>query len=191
MKKLLLVIDPQYDFIEGTLKVNGAENKMHDLATKYLQHHASDYACTVITTDWHPWEHCSFSSNGGEWPIHCVQNTKGSSIYQELIEELNKNNMDYIVLRKGVDTDHEEYSIFSNHKSSKYLKDIIESKDINQIDICGIAGDVCVLNSLKDGIKEYGSTKFNILIDYCPSIDDGSKLKSYIDDEDIKTINET
>lgn len=99
--------------------------------------------------------------------------------------------MDYIVLRKGVDTDHEEYSIFSNHKSSKYLKDIIESKDINQIDICGIAGDVCVLNTLKDRIKEYGSTKFNILIDYCPSIDDGSKLKSYIDDEDIKTINET
>ena len=61
-------------------------------------------------------------------------------------------------------------------------------KDVNQIDICGIAGDYCVLDTLKDGIKLYGKDKFNVLLPYCASIDGGTALNQYLMTERIKSI---
>ena len=50
------------------------------------------------------------------------------------------------------------------------------------VDVCGIAGDVCVLNTLKDGIAIYGrSPQFNVLEEYCPSIDGGTALREFLE----------
>ena len=53
-------------------------------------------------------------------------------------------------------------------------------KDMDQVDVCGIAGDICVLNTLKDGIALYGKEKFNVLTDFCPSLDGGKALSDYL-----------
>ena len=54
---------------------------------------------------------------------------------------------------------------------------LIKKFNIKQIDICGIAGDVCVLNTLKDGIVLYGKEMFNVLEEFSPSLDGGKALK--------------
>ena len=182
MKRLLLIIDPQMDFINGTLPVPDASERM-DLLAEYIRQSDGIYAQKVITTDWHPFDHCSFKGNGGEWVMHCVQNTVGAAIYPALVEPLYTTKGEVEVLRKGDRKETEEYSIFKNKESSARLDFLIHNLHIEKIDLCGIAGDVCVPNTLKDGIEKYGTSMFHILMEFCPSLDGGKAL-----DEAVKRL---
>ena len=74
--RLLLIIDPQLDFINGTLPVPGAVEAMNALAT-YITTNSSAYCLKIITADSHPYNHFSFLENGGQWPRHCVHDKRG------------------------------------------------------------------------------------------------------------------
>ena len=65
MNKLLLIVDPQIDFITGSLPVPGAADAMDKLA-EYININDGSYIYKVVTTDWHPYFHCSFIANGGQ-----------------------------------------------------------------------------------------------------------------------------
>ena len=149
-KKMLLIIDAQYDFINGSLAVSGAEEKMNALA-EFMNTHGSEYACVAITADWHPFNHCSFKNNGGIWPVHCVQHSHGASIFERVFEEGCKLNAR--IFTKGNLQSKEEYSVMDNDLSSKALLEMISDCHISEIDVCGIAGEFCVLESLK-GLRE-------------------------------------
>ena len=84
---MLIVVDPQIDFISGSLPVPGAAEAMNQLAD-YVKANGDDYALMVVTNDWHPYDHCSFAPNGGPWPVHCVQNSEGAATYWPLLEVL-------------------------------------------------------------------------------------------------------
>ncbi|MCH3994222.1 MAG: isochorismatase family protein [Prevotella sp.] len=179
MKRMLLLIDPQIDFISGSLPVPGAAKALDALAG-YITEQDGTYDCKVITTDWHPYHHCSFKENGGPWPMHCVQNSIGAALYPALFQPLYTTQGTVTVLRKGVDEDKEEYSIFKNPASAAKLKSIIKDRNIGHIDLCGLAGDICVLNTLKDGISIYGPHLFHVLKKYAPSLDGGASLETAI-----------
>lgn len=179
-KKVLFIIDPQVDFISGSLVVPGAVVAMDKLA-EYLEQHGNEYDFVFITADWHPLTHCSFKPNGGQWPVHCVQHTVGAAIHQAIINALDKIKADYDVLTKGDDENREEYSIFNNVINGTFLKDFANLEEIDSIDICGLAGDICVLNSLKDALKAFPNTKFNVLEAFSPSIDGGKTLSEFVE----------
>lgn len=176
---MLLVVDPQIDFITGSLPVPHAQDAMEKLA-EYIRDANGRYCCKVVTTDWHPYKHCSFLPQGGQWPIHCVSNTVGAAIYPALIAPLNETKGFLKVFRKGVFEDCEEYSIFSNQVSASQLKELINALEIIRIDMCGLAGDICVLNTLKDGVKLYGKEMFHVLCEYSPSLDSGKALRDFL-----------
>ena len=92
--------------------------------------------------------------------MHCVQNTAGAAICQTLIKPLFTTKGAVTVLRKGTSKDADEYSIFKNTMSAEKIDKLIRGNCIERIDICGIAGDVCVLNTLRDGIERYGAAMF-------------------------------
>lgn len=186
-RSLLLIIDPQIDFINGSLPVNGAEEAMNNLAD-YVKTHGNDYQYIVASTDWHPYHHCSFSAEGGEWPIHCVQNSIGAAIHSELLKTCNNVDAHFTVLRKGDSISKDEYSILQNGDSASILDEIIRQSDITDIHLCGLAGNICVLNTLKDLIKVYGKDLITVLPQYAPSLDDGSELSSYLEKNSIKTL---
>lgn len=173
--KILFVIDPQYDFISGSLPVGGAEESMNALAG-YIRRNDGEYDLKIVTADWHPHDHCSFQENGGPWPVHCAQFTHGASLYQPLVEALYGTAGKVVVLTKGTLADREEYSIMSNEKSRKVIRRIFKKKIVSQIDVCGIAGDICVRQTLMDCFAEFGREKFRVLTDYCPSLDGGTAL---------------
>ena len=179
MKKLLLIVDPQYDFITGSLPVGGAADAMTALAG-YIRHNDGDYTVKLVTTDWHPYHHCSFVEQGGPWPRHCVQDSQGAAIWQPLLEALNETSGDTFVLRKGTQQNREEYSIFKNRVSAMQIAKTLKAYDIDQIDICGLAGDICVLNTLKDGEAKYGRSCFHVLTDFAPSLDGGKALAEHL-----------
>lgn len=176
--KAILIIDAQKDFINGTLPVENAEDKMNRLSY-HLHNSNGEYLLKIFTTDWHPFFHCSFKENGGEWPSHCVQNSEGASIWTPLLKESYLTKGKTVVLRKGDSESVDEYSIFDNFKSCQKLKELIASYHIEEIDICGIAGDICVLNSLKGGLENLPDVEFNVLKKYVPSIDGGAAIKKF------------
>lgn len=98
--KLLLIIDPQVDFIMGSLPVPGAEKAMNSLA-EYIRYHVSEYSYIIITADRHPMRHCSFKSEGGDWPIHCVADSTGAAIWSPIMDILLDNPNKVKILHKG------------------------------------------------------------------------------------------
>lgn len=179
MKRLLMIIDPQIDFISGTLPVPHAAYAMDGLVN-YVKRENGKYIYKIVTTDWHPTNHCSFKENDGKWPAHCVQDSDGAKIYPPLWEALCHVPGSVEVFRKGTNTDQEEYSIFQNPIAGVRIKQIIQNLGIERIDLCGIAGDICVLDTLKDGIALLGNSMFHLLEEYSPSIDGGKALKEII-----------
>ncbi len=179
-KKLLLIVDPQIDFISGSLPVPGAAEAMKTLA-EYVTEHGCDYAAVAVTSDWHPFEHCSFDIHGGPWPVHCLQHSAGAAIDSNLLHSLCTGAPGFKVVYKGNDPSVEEYSIFMNPESSKIVDGMVTSEGIEEIDICGLAGDVCVLNTYLDAKKRYGCLTVNVLQEYSPSLDGGSKLREALE----------
>lgn len=145
--KTLIIVDYQYDFYhpKGALYIPGAE-LCHD-SIKYLIAN-DDFDDIIFTLDWHPYNHCSFKENGGQWKRHCVQFTQGASIPYDLVEVANfvtkrkpiSNPIKYWV--KGTDSDREEYAPNINGDTARWYSN-------SQIVVCGVAGDVCVLNTIK------------------------------------------
>ena len=179
MNRMLMIVDPQMDFISGTLPVRDADRIMNALAG-YITDSDGRYACKVVTVDWHPYKHCSFIENGGQWPMHCVQHTVGAALYPALLRPLYGTSGEVRIVRKGDKKGTEEYSIFRNAVSARQIERMIQRLDIECIDLCGIAGDVCVLDTLKDGIRAYGPEMFNVLGNFCASIDGGTALHSFL-----------
>ena len=177
--KVLILIDCQNDFIDGNLAVNGSFGKMEELA-KYIRERGGEYAFIIASADFHPMTHCSFGKNSGIWPTHCIQHSHGAAIFQPILDAIDETGIEFHVLTKGLDEDHEEYSVLKNAKSNKELHALIETNGVNTVDFTGIAGDYCVLDSASDFHREFPDVKINMLLPFIASIDDGTKLNEFI-----------
>lgn len=198
MNKALLIIDAQVDFIYGSLAVSGSEDIMAAL-TRYVERFGSEYKDIIFTMDQHPINHCSFKGieytgrEPGQWPPHCIQYSKGASIYDPLLQaaiKLKQNNPDIHItfIEKGRNPIKEEYSAFDKENRENRLKiyNIIDLRGIEQLDVCGIAGDFCVKSSVEDLIDMGFKNKINVIEEFCPSIDDGSTLHKLVEENSLR-----
>ncbi len=185
IKKMLLVVDPQLDFINGSLPVAGAAEAMDALAG-YIRENSQEYSIIAATSDWHPYNHSSFDRNGGPWPPHCVQHSQGAALWPSLLEAMNNTRGGFIMLYKGMHIEKEEYSIMQDTEQEQVMRTLVQGKGIQQIDVCGLAGNVCVLNTARDLAETFGAETVNILEEYSPSLDDGSELRQF--SESLRTI---
>lgn len=189
MKKVLLIVDPQVDFILGSLAVEGAPAAMNRL-TEAIRDRTLDYDCVAITCDWHPEDHCSFEKNGGTWPVHCVKNCPGAGVYIDLWNALWERKPLPDVYYKGTEADREEYSIFENKNSGVDLEILLDSQfefgPGSEIRVVGIAGDYCVYNTICSLIElGFGQA---VVVDtrFIASIDGGDKLNALIKNYNLK-----
>ena len=185
MKKkiTLIVVDLQYDFYSpsGTLCVQGG----HDAANKIKEMilNGNDLIGNVIfTVDWHPSNHCSFKENGGQWPMHCVQYSQGAAIHSSVLNAVIGMEIPYKVYCKGEDSKKEEYGAFS-----KYMEQLDIEAHYDNLVVCGIAGDYCVLETLKN-IKDF-TDNVKVYLPGVASIDGGEKLKEYMKDNKVEEFN--
>ena len=85
-KDALLVIDMQKDFVPADAVSNpdggkfGVAEGAHIVAPiiDLIDGFVAQGATVAATRDYHPIDHCSFSTQGGPFPCHCVQGTEGS-----------------------------------------------------------------------------------------------------------------
>lgn len=181
---MLLIIDPQIDFISGSLPVPQAEAAMNALS-RYVEENVDRYSVIAMTADRHPYDHLSFKDCGGQWPRHCVHDTVGAAIWPRLFDAAYSTGVHCEVLHKGIARDREEYSVFSNTEARRRCRELVDDYGIKQIDVCGLAGDVCVLESLRQGIRYLPGCSFNVLMRFSPSIDVGEALSEFIIKNDV------
>ena len=160
-KNVLLIVDAQYDFIDGTLPVPKAKHAMDLLAKELLLDHGEAYDKVVLTADWHPMDHCSFKEQGGQWPPHCIAHSAGAAIYQPIMEALYLTKTPYDLIPKGSNPQVEEYSAFKAKQIGGNCVRIIEDEwmpiTVNKIhiDVVGLAYDFCVSESARQ-LADYG-----------------------------------
>lgn len=184
---LYLSIDTQNGFCEGgNLAVNGGK-ECGDKQANYLEENKNNYAVVAATADWHPSTHCSFKENGGIWPPHCKQFSADAAIYQPLLDVL-ETCPHFEVLTKGCDEDHEEYSVFKNEASRKRLIALVEAFNIGEIHVGGIALDVCVLNTIKDGKRILPNVKWVLFKDFCASINSPEETLKILDEMNVEIV---
>lgn len=185
-KSLLLLVDVQYDFINGSLAVEGAPAVMDNLANYIATLPKGTFSTIVMTADFHPYNHSSFKDNGGLWPVHCVQHSHGAAIYQPVFEAVKAQFPDAQVLTKGDNVAVDEYSIMANEISAKRLLDMIASNDIQEIYVAGLCGDYCVGNSIKDLVQAGHGDKIRVLTRFIGNIDDGTTLRNIIAENNLQ-----
>ena len=194
MKQILLIVDPQNDFCKGgALAVDGAYEALELLSSYLKNEEVKDcFDKIIVTQDYHPSTHCSFKENGGIWPSHCVRGTEGADIIKPLENVLNSHFADKTVYSyKGEDETREEYSIFDSY-SRQTIIDIIngvKGDDELKICICGVAGDFCVLETLKGVVEVFGKDSVCVFKDFTASIDGGEKLTEYCGQNGIDLFN--
>lgn len=187
--KTLVIVDFQYDFCdrEGSLYVPGAEEALYNIITLL---NSNTVGQVIFTADWHPLQHCSFKENGGDWPIHCLEYTKGAAINNKLIQLCINFKIPFTVITKGSNKDKEEFGIKLVNDIFTYEVYYVTSKASklaeiyykNNVIVCGLAGDYCVLNTLKN-IKEINPKVF---LPGIASIDGGKAINDYINENNIE-----
>jgi nicotinamidase/pyrazinamidase len=140
----LLITDIQIDFLPGgALPVAGGD-EIISVINNYIDHFGGAKARIVASRDWHPPNHISFTTQGGPWPPHCVQNTKGAKFSPTL-----KLPNHTIVISKATDPKSEAYSAFD----STHLDTRLRQLGVKRVFVCGLATDYCVVNTVLDASK--------------------------------------
>jgi nicotinamidase/pyrazinamidase len=157
----LIVVDAQYDFCPG----GALPVKEGHLIIPLINRLRELFSVVVFTQDWHPEDHISFASNHNKkvgeviqvkgtvqvlWPDHCVQNTKGA----RLREELDVKADDFIV-QKGTDPKVDSYSgFFDNQRVHKTPLDCyLQERRCQHLYITGLATDYCVKFTVLDALS--------------------------------------
>ena len=158
--RALLVVDVQEDFCEGgSLAVRGGR----EVARRVVALLPS-YDVIVASTDWHvdPGSHFASEPNFvTNWPAHCLAGTRGAQLQVPLTEDA----VDAIV-RKGEHA--AAYSAFDGTVDRTPLTDWLRDRGIDELDVCGIATDYCVLSSVLDA--RAAGLPVRVLLDVCVGV---------------------
>ena len=189
----LIIVDCQNDFISGSLSVKGAKKALDEIKN-YIQKERKQIEKIIFTVDWHPYDHCSFKKNGGEWPLHCVQYTPGACIEPKLLKFVQSQNIPYEVSQKGDDKYREQYGAFEEIEfvqdtdliSHYYFDSIVTADAGTNFVVCGIAGDYCVKATIQNMINE--GIIPSVLTKGIVSIDGGKIINEFIKENNLNEV---
>jgi nicotinamidase-related amidase len=178
----LVVVDMLYDFIDGSLACQNAENAVKE-TLKYIdtqtkgqggeEHEILDTFPILFIRDHHPADHSSFVEYGGTWPTHCVAGTHGSEVHSELLPYV----CEELTFDKGCDRDAEQYSGYEGiNAAGQSLGEILELLDTTDVYVCGIATEYCVRKTCEDLLK--AGFKVHLLKDCIAYVDHDGHLKA-------------
>ena len=178
----LVVVDMLYDFIDGSLACQNAEEAVKrtldfiDSKTKGQkgeEHEILDTFPILFIRDHHPADHSSFKEQGGIWPSHCVAGTHGGDIHKDLQPYV----CEELTFDKGCDKAVEQYSGYEGvNDAGQSLEEILQLLDTTDVYVCGIATEYCVRNTCEDLLK--GGFRVHLLKDCIGYVDHEGHLNA-------------
>lgn len=173
MSKNILVVDCQYDFIDGSLACAHADEAVANIVNFI---NSNPDAKVFYSADNHSPKHCSYIPNGGTWPIHCQAGTHGAEIHEAFYKNVKNSAQrpnDETIYYKGENDSVEEYSAFeAKNKSGQKLCDVISGDVI----VCGIASEFCVRESVLALMKS--GRKIEVPVDMLAWVDEAGHKKN-------------
>lgn len=136
----LLVVDVQNDFCPGGALPVPAGHEVVEVINWLMPR----FEHVIATQDFHPPGHSSFEEQGGPWPEHCLQDSKGAELHPGL-------DTDRIgeVVRKGTDIATDGYSGFAGTDLAERLR----SRGVRRLFVTGLATDYCVRATALEAIE--------------------------------------
>lgn len=160
MHRALIVVDVQNDFCEGgSLGVKGGADVAAAI-TDLIGDASTGYDHVVATRDHHiePGDH--FSDNPDfdhSWPPHCVAGTEGIGFHPNFAPVVAAGSID-AVFSKGAYS--AAYSGFEGEDEHGIpLADWLRERDVQEIDVVGVATDHCVRATALDAASEGFDTR--------------------------------
>jgi nicotinamidase/pyrazinamidase len=140
----LLVVHVQNDFLPGGALAVIHGDLVVPVLNQYIAIFESKRLSIFASRDWHPANHCSFLTQGGPWPPHCVQGSPGAQFAPDL-----RLPPATAIISSATRQEREAYSGFEDTD----LHDRLQSLGIGRLFIGGLATDYCVLATVKDGLS--------------------------------------
>ena len=129
MKKLLIVVDYQVDFVSGALGFKGAE-LLAPVIKEKIENYLKDGNDVIFTLDTHL-ENYMDTMEGNKLPVpHCLKGSVGWKVVKEI---------DYLDRAIKVF----EKPTFPSLELGNYLKD----KEYEEVELCGLVSNICVLTN--------------------------------------------
>ena len=166
MAKLLVVIDYQKDFVDGTLGFEKAvtlEQGIYDKVNKYLKNGDK----VLFTYDTHYEEYLQ-TREGKNLPIlHCIKGTNGHKLYGKIDDFSNsENTMHYE--KRGFGISPEDMIQIANEVG----------KDIKEIELVGVVTNICVISNVVLFQSQYRNADIIVDASLCGSFDDSLHEKA-------------
>ena len=206
--KTLIIVDVQNDFVcpaWGGLYVHNGEEVVPAIID-YINENADDFREVIFTLDWHPNIDSVFTEPNITWPTHCIQFSEGAAIPQQLINTCIENNLPMKFFLKGNDMSnptHTEYGAFEDITNKQGIFNGVNYFKVNnrignsqlwiseddELVVCGVAGDYCVMNTIKN-LQKYKHKKLNIIpyLAGIRSIDGGETFNNFIKENNLKVV---
>lgn len=131
MRKLLIVVDFQNDFVDGTLGFENA-NLLDEVIFNKIKQYKENNFDVIYTFDTHYEEYLD-TFEGKNLPVkHCILGTQGHKLYGK-VATLFDDSKDIFFLKET----------FPSLKMANYLA----SKDYDEVELCGLVSNICVLSN--------------------------------------------
>jgi|WetSurMetagenome_2_1015567.scaffolds.fasta_scaffold23346_3 nicotinamidase/pyrazinamidase len=140
----LLITDMQRDFLPGGALPIDNGNEIVPVLNAYIRRFVDAKAHVLASRDWHPRNHISFTTQGGPWPPHAIQETGGAKFSPNL-----KLPEHVVVISKAINPEHEAYSAFDGTSLAHELRTL----GVERVFVGGLATDYCVVNTILDARK--------------------------------------
>jgi len=131
----LVVVDMQIDFCPGGALPIEHGDAVVPVLNRWIAAAVDADVPIYASRDWHPAGHLSFRESGGQWPVHCLQDSDGAKFHPDLDLPASA-----ILVTKGTRFDKDQYSAFDETGLATELR----RRQVKRVWVGGLAQDVCV-----------------------------------------------
>lgn len=147
----LIVIDMQNDFVSDNMRENGLVDKVVSRIIKA----ENDNECLYLTMDKHDPESYGQTEESKFYPLHCVENTKGSFLCPEVGEAI-------ALYRKRTIV---EKHTFACPELVRYLE--MDLREDDTLELIGVCTDICVLSNALMLREKFPNTPIMVNLSCC------------------------
>lgn len=143
--KVIVIIDCQNDFINGSLGSAEAQAIVPRIVEKLNNHPDKKNTLVLFTKDTHYNDYLD-TFEGEHLPIpHCIENTPGWSINKEIKNAVRDNRFPSYSSRDIISS-----RIYKNTFGSDVLREFLEEycNDIEDVEFIGLCTDICVISNV-------------------------------------------
>ena len=146
MKKLLVVVDFQNDFVDGTLGFPKA-SLLEEIISEKISDYRKNNHEVVFTFDTHA-ENYLETLEGKNLPVvHCIKDSDGWQLYGKVKDAMSETDKTFIKYTFGSDK----------------LFDYLRENDFDEIELVGLVSNICVLSNAV--LAKAAKPEANIIVD--------------------------